>query len=491
MRKHFEQQLSLGVVPISEVKFNERSRHQLPSLLQALQYVFITKSLNKKVFGLLESRILKGKKKTGRMGMSLWEILVLSLVRLNLDIDYDFLLNFANNHENLRGILGVNQSDFKIGKKYRYQTLVDNVTLLDEETIKQINELIVEQAHGLIKKKEGAEDLALNIKVDSYVVERTVHFPTDLNLTWDSGRKCLDVITKLRNETNLSGWGKINLHRREFRKRYRVASEIHRKKGANYQQRLKKGTEKYLDKSIKLSKKVKESLLQGAVNCKMGGMSIKVFALLEQLSYYHQMLDKHIDLVERRILKGEKIPHGEKVFSIFERDVEWLNKGKLHRSIELGHNVSIATSQYHFILDYEIMIKMGDAQAGLNIANRIKEKYKSDYLLASISFDRGYYSTLVKKILNKDFHQVIMPKRGKKTMAQEEEESTESFTKLRKAHSAVESNINQLEHHGVNRCPDKGQKAFRRYVALGILSYNLHRLGNLLKKLEIPLAQAA
>jgi len=39
-------------------------------------------------------------------------------------------------------------------------------------------------------------------------------------------------------------------------------------------------------------------------------------------------LNKHIDLVERRVLQGEKIPHEEKMFSIFEPDVEWLQKGK-------------------------------------------------------------------------------------------------------------------------------------------------------------------
>ncbi len=41
-------------------------------------------------------------------------------------------------------------------------------------------------------------------------------------------------------------------------------------------------------------------------------------------------------------------------------------------------------------------------------------------------------------------------------------------------------NINCLEHHGLNRCPDKGKKHFRQYAALGILAYNLHKLGNIL-----------
>ncbi|MCL5027427.1 MAG: ISNCY family transposase, partial [Bacteroidetes bacterium] len=44
----------------------------------------------------------------------------------------------------------------------------------------------------------------------------------------------------------------------------------------------------------------------------------------------------------------------------------------------------------------------------------------------------------------------------------------------------IESNINSLEHHGLNRCPDKGIRNFKKYTALGILSYNLHILGKLL-----------
>jgi hypothetical protein len=41
------------------------------------------------------------------------------------------------------------------------------------------------------------------------------------------------------------------------------------------------------------------------------------------------MLKKHIGLVEKRILKGENIPHDEKMFSIFETYTEWIKKGKV------------------------------------------------------------------------------------------------------------------------------------------------------------------
>ena len=51
---------------------------------------------------------------------------------------------------------------------------------------------------------------------------------------------------------------------------------------------------------------------------------------------YLVYLDKHIDLLLRRIIKGETIPHREKMFSIFETYTEWISRGKLHPSVELG-----------------------------------------------------------------------------------------------------------------------------------------------------------
>ena len=91
---------------------------------------------------------------------------------------------------------------------------------------------------------------------------------------------------------------------------------------------------------------------------------------------------------------------------------------------------------------------------------------------------------------------VILPKRGKLNEEENEREHSKEFKSLRKSHSEIESNINSLEHHGLNRCPDRGKKHFMNYSALGVLSYNLHLLGNILieedrKKQRKRLARAA
>ena len=40
MRKRFEEQLSLGVIPISEVKIRTKSRDEMPPILICLQTIF-------------------------------------------------------------------------------------------------------------------------------------------------------------------------------------------------------------------------------------------------------------------------------------------------------------------------------------------------------------------------------------------------------------------------------------------------------------------
>jgi hypothetical protein len=77
-----------------------------------------------------------------------------------------------------------------------------------------------------------------------------------------------------------------------------------------------------------------------------------------------------------------------------------------------------------------------------------------------------------------------MPKKGKLSQADRERQRAKKWRKLAHAHSAVESNINALEHHGLDRCPDKGECGYKRYVGLGVLSYNLHRIGAHLQEKE-------
>ncbi len=75
---------------------------------------------------------------------------------------------------------------------FGHQTLRDNVALLVDELLQQINARIAAAGREVFTKKAGASLAVLDIKADSHVLETDVHFPTDLNLLWDAGRKCVD-----------------------------------------------------------------------------------------------------------------------------------------------------------------------------------------------------------------------------------------------------------------------------------------------------------
>jgi IS5 family transposase len=484
MRHRFKQQNELDAQLIPDVKIDGKSRHELPQLLAGLQYIFVTPELNGAVFEILEKKIAGDKKKVGRLGMSLWELLVMGTVRLNLDMDYDSLYDLANHHEVLRGILGVHTRQvFGEGKYYPIQTIKDNVALMDEQLLKEISEVVVKAGH-VLKKNEGSGTIELSLKTDTYVVEGTVHFPTDLNLLWDSVRKCLDTVEAILAHHSLEGWRKRKYWYRAIKKSYRDTANIHQKKGKDYQKRLEAATGKYLSNSRGLGRMVGQSLKELAL---AAFSDISLASLLKDLSYYHQMLDKHVDLVERRIIKGEAIPHAEKIFSIFEPHTEWIQKGKHGKAAELGHNALLTTDQYQFIVDHEVLVGAGDKAQPIPLGKRLKERFAGAYALNSISFDRGFYSLLAKNALKKDFVEVVMPKNSKKTPQQEIEEGAKAFVALRKKHSAVESNINELEHGGVNRVPDKGLEGFKKYVAMGVLAYNLKRLGKMVMEKQLLL----
>ena len=80
---------------------------------------------------------------------------------------------------------------------------------------------------------------------------------------------------------------------------------------------------------------------------------------------------------------------------------------------------------------------------------------------------------------------MVLPKKGRHNKEDKERESKGVFKKLKNKHSAVESNINMLEHHGLGRCMDKGLRGYKRCVGLSVLAYNLHILGNALKAKEL------
>ncbi|MBJ7883027.1 transposase, partial [Gelidibacter salicanalis] len=298
------------------------------------------------------------------------------------------------------------------------------------------------------------------------MVKTNVHFPTDHNLLWDAARKCIEIGCSLAKTQNIEGWRKALDWKKRVKIEFRKLQKTKKSGGRNKELRLKYATENYLDITKILQKKMVE--FQAVFAPKTLAQEL---AFIE-LEYYFAMLIKHMDLVERRLVKGEKIPHNEKVFSLFEPHTKWISKGKAGVVAEFGEKHLIVTDQNNFIVLSHIIADTPDATFTVDIAKQLKEQFGNR--MASLSFDKGFSSKEIIKELEGIIPNAVIKQKGKPNKERKEIEGTENFKTLNNAHNAVESNINQLTYHGLDKCRDKGKINFNKYVSLAVLSYNLH-----------------
>lgn len=224
MRKIIDPQMRLGSVDISQIKFDLRSRDEIPKLLMGLQYIYCNVEVREEVFQILEEIIPKGiDRNNGRPGMELWKVLVLGTIRLNCDWDYDKLQEMANNHKILRQMLG--HDTWKDDYSYPLQTLKDNVSLLTPEVLDRINQVVVKTGHKLVLKKK---DDKLRGRCDSFVVETDVHYPTDINLLFDAVRKVITLIAAVCFPAGITTWRQSEYNIRKIKKLFRKAQNLKR-----------------------------------------------------------------------------------------------------------------------------------------------------------------------------------------------------------------------------------------------------------------------
>jgi IS5 family transposase len=324
MRQVIDPQLQFGEQDIGAIELDPKSRDDIPQLLRGLQHIYTTPDLRARVFAILEEVIPVGRHGkadafTGRPGMEQWKILVLGVVRLGLNADYDRVHELANEHKTLRQMLG--HTGWADGEEDRYQlqTIKDNLRLFNPELLDRINREVVAAGHQLVKK---SQDAALHVRADSFVVETDVHFPTDINLLWDAIRKLIEIVAGLCAEIGITDWRQSAYQLRQFKKLYR---QVQRRKHstakdpdkrAAKQEDVRAAHRTYLEQAEALLARVRETRVQLVVS--------KFPAIFfEEIDLYLSDAERQIDQIRRRVLWGQTIPHEEKVFSLFERETEW------------------------------------------------------------------------------------------------------------------------------------------------------------------------
>ncbi len=315
------------------------------------------------------------------------------------------------------------------------------------------------------------------------MVETHVHFPTDISLLWDAIRKVITLTARLSEAHELTLWRQSQFNLRQVKKDYRKVqktkhstSQDEQKKTAQ-QQLVIQAHEAYLQRSTTLINKAQYTLTLKDFNSPDELLQVK------EIEGFIAHAHRQIAQITRRVIHGEKIPHREKVFSIFQPHTEWISKGKAGVPVELGLKTCVLEDQYGFILHHRVMQKETDDQIAVRMVTESQSRYAD---LTVCSFDKGFHSPDNQKELKKHLKLVVLPKKGRLNQQEKVHETADEFRAAKRQHSAVESAINALEVHGLDTCPDHGIDGFKRYISLAVVSRNIQKLGAELRKIENP-----
>jgi transposase, IS5 family len=480
MRKVIDLQMEFWKKDIANIEFDLQSRDEIPKLLMGIQHIYRTTVIREKVFNVLKQIVPKKSHETGRPGMDLWKILVLGTLRLNCSWDYDKVHEMANNHNKIRQILGHGKMDFDTA--YALQTIKDNVPLLTPQILDEINQIVVQTGHALTVKNK---DTKLKGSCDSFVVETDVHYPTDTNLLFDAMRKMISLIAIICSEIGITEWRQSHHNILKVKRLLRGIQKLKRSTSKDEAKKIQRDKfifskhQNYIDVCQGFVLKAKETI---CILRELRILSLSQDLRLNAVEQYIRHAERQIDQIRRRVVFDEKIPHEEKVFSIFEPHTEWISKGKAGVPQELGLSVCVLKDQYGFILYHQVLEQQTDDKVAVEMTQEAKDRFPN---LAGCSFDKGFYSPGNKSQLVNILDCVILPKKGRLSAKDKEIEKSEEFVSSRRKHSAVESSINALENHGLDRCLDHGLHGFKRYVALSVLARNIQILGHLLQQKEL------
>jgi hypothetical protein len=112
--------------------------------------------------------------------------------------------------------------------------------------------------------------------------------------------------------------------------------------------------------------------------------------------------------------------------------------------------------------------------------------------IKEMSLDRGFYTPENEKELRDIVRHPCLPKRSPKQFAAQQKNASIRFRNARNRHAGVESAIGALQAgNGMERCRDRTEVGFERYLALAILGRNLQTLGKLLIQRQAPDSLAA
>lgn len=468
MRKAYSNQLRMDCVPIEQVALNFDSRDEIVPVLAGLQHLYSQIDVRNQVTQLVAGDVnQKTRDDIGREGLSYWQILVLGVVRLGCNLDYDKLQDLCENHRSLRAILNVGDWD---RTSFGWRRIRDTLCLLKPETLEKINQRIVshgQQLHGNARSR---------VRADSFVCETNIHYPTESSLIWDGMKKLIPLGRKLAGSLEIEGWRQASHQRKKIKQQVREIARLSASKSPQVKQGIYPAYGILLERVGLVLDRIRG--LQKA--CEEATLDSSQAGWLEKINRFYAPTSQIVDTAFRRTQLGETVANEDKIFSIFETHTQLYRRGKAGEPNQFGRLVMVYEDAAGFLSHYYLMGREEmDADVVIEQTKIAQSKHQDE--IEDASFDRGYFSPTNQTELATIVEHPCLPPRHRNQYAQWLQSASVRIHNSRRHHSGIESAIGSFQRgNGMKRCRDKTEAGLERYLGLAVLGRNMHVLGKLL-----------
>jgi len=395
--------------------------------------------------------------RAGVKGMTAEQVLRTAIIKQYYQFTYRELEDRIDDSERLRAFCRF--GDEKIP---RFNTLKENIKRISAETWQKIKDVLVKYA--MDKKVENGR----KVRIDTTGVESNIHYPTDARLIWD----CVRVGSRLVDgciEWFGAGVGPFHNRTRSVKKRvFRIANT-----------KSSKTRDKSYRELLSIGRKVEAELID--VRFRLDDLKNLDFEqrlardefkkeLADVLAHFPKILEQ----CRRRVVRGEKVPAGEKLVSIFEPHSDIIVKGQ--RETLFGHKICLTGGASNMILGCQIE-RGNPADSELYIAAIEKTSETLGRIPKQVSADDGFASEdNARSAQALGVGDVVFGGKLKNELTRWVR-SAWVQKQLRRFRAGIESTISAGKRaFGLDRCTWSGWEGFESYVWLSVVAWNLQVL---------------
>ena len=342
-------------------------------------------------------------------------------------------------------------------------TLIKLTHKYGEEMVKALNDTLV------LKLKEEKLVRGKKLRLDTYVIEANIHYPTDTSLLADG----IKVITRAVAQVKKSGLAQqsrfVN-HTRRLKKILSGISRVVKERVSLKSAKLEEAKNNLVKLATKVLARGKEVQVRAEVEVERRvGKATRAVSLLKQ---WLKETEKVIEQTEA-VLEGQRhLP--ERLVSLFDTEARPIVRGKARNPVEFGRKVLVGETDNGIITTYRVM--EGNPADNTLLCPGVKgHRRLFRKRLKAVTADRGFQSRKNEEWLREQkVPRVALPFRGKASQERRAYERQSWFQRLMRFRAGVEGRISVLKRlFGLDRSLMRGNSGTEIWVGQGIFAQNL------------------